>query len=120
MNERVKPLLEILALNTRLFRNCLAGVDDVSAQRRPGSEANNMTFIAAHLLDARAWMARYLGVQYRHPFEDELATLRELAFGAGGSRGLDPGAVDELLAKIGVATTVEAIQYAIQAGVTWR
>jgi hypothetical protein len=52
--------------------------------------------------------------------EDELATLRELAFGAGGSRGLDPGAVDELLAKIGVATTVEAIQYAIQAGVTWR
>jgi tetratricopeptide (TPR) repeat protein len=52
--------------------------------------------------------------------EGELATLRELAFGAGGSRGLDPGAVDELLAKIGVATTVEAIQYAIQAGVTWR
>jgi uncharacterized damage-inducible protein DinB len=78
MNEQVAPLWEILALNTRLFHNCLADVDDDSAQNRPGPEANNMTFIAVHLLDARAWMARYLGLQYRHPFEDELASVTSI------------------------------------------
>jgi uncharacterized damage-inducible protein DinB len=78
MNEQVAPLWEILALNTRLFHNCLADVDDDSAQNRPGPKANNMTFIAVHLLDARAWMARYLGLQYRHPFEDELASVTSI------------------------------------------
>lgn len=78
MNDRIAPLYEIMALNTRLFRNTLAGVDDASAQIRPGPEANNMTFIAVHLLDARAWMARFLGLQYRHPFEDELASVTSI------------------------------------------
>jgi hypothetical protein len=78
MSERVAPLREIMALNTRLFRNTLSGVDDASAQVRPGPEANNMTFIAVHLLDARAWMTRYLGIQYRHPFEDELANVSSI------------------------------------------
>jgi uncharacterized damage-inducible protein DinB len=78
MNVQVAPLWEILALNSRLFRNCLADVDDVSAQKRPGPDANNMAFLAVHVLDARAWMARYLGVEYRHPFEDELATVTSI------------------------------------------
>ena len=78
MNVQVAPLWEILALNTRLFRNCLTDVDDASAQTRPGPDANNMAFIAVHVLDARAWMARYLGVEYRHPFEDELATVTSI------------------------------------------
>lgn len=75
MNERVAPLWEILALNTRLFRNSLADVDDEAGQSRPGPGANNMTFIAVHLLDARAWLARYLGLEYHHPFETELASV---------------------------------------------
>ena len=78
MNVQVAPLWEILALNSRLFRNCLADVDDASAQIRPGAVANNMAFIAVHVLDARAWMARYLGVEYRHPFEDDLATVTSI------------------------------------------
>lgn len=78
MNEQVAPLWEILTLNTSLFRNSLADVDDASAQTRPSPGANNMTFIAVHLLDARAWMARYLGLQYRHPFEDELASVTSI------------------------------------------
>lgn len=73
MDKRIVPLQEILSLNTRLFHNTLSGVDDASAQTRPGPGANHMTFIAVHVLDARAWMARYLGLDYRHPFEDELA-----------------------------------------------
>ena len=78
MNERVAPLNEILMLNTRLFCNCLAGVDDAAAQSRPGPDANNMTFVAVHLLDARAWMARYLGLEYHHPFEEELASVTSI------------------------------------------
>lgn len=78
MIERIAPLYEITTINTRLFRNTLAGVDDASAQRRPGPEGNNMTFIAVHLLDARAWMARCLGARYRHPFEDEFAAVTSI------------------------------------------
>lgn len=78
MNQRVAPLYQITTINTRLFRNTLAGVDDASAQRRPGPEGNNMTFIAVHLLDARAWLVRYLGGQYRHPFEDEFAAVTSI------------------------------------------
>lgn len=78
MNDRVGPLYEITALNTRLFRNTLSGVDDASAQSRPGPEGNNMAFIAAHLLDARAWLVRYLGGQYQHPFANELAGVTSI------------------------------------------
>ena len=78
MNEQIAPLWEILTLNARLFRNSLADVDEASAQSRPGANANNMTFIAVHLLDARTWMARYLGLQYRHRFEDELASVTSI------------------------------------------
>jgi tetratricopeptide (TPR) repeat protein len=56
--------------------------------------------------------------------QDELALLRDLASGAvGGDRvGGPPGSseVEELLAKLGVASETEAIEYAIKTGVTWQ
>ncbi len=48
--------------------------------------------------------------------EDDLALLRELA---SGSSDRSPE-VDDLLARLGVATENEAIEYAIKAGVTWQ
>jgi tetratricopeptide (TPR) repeat protein len=48
--------------------------------------------------------------------EGDLALLRELA---SGSSDRSPG-VDDLLARLGVATENEAIEYAIKAGVTWQ
>jgi hypothetical protein len=56
--------------------------------------------------------------------EDDLELLRELASGSNtddrprGPGG--PGDVEELLAKLGVASQSEAIEYAIKAGVTWQ
>jgi hypothetical protein len=56
--------------------------------------------------------------------EDDLELLRELASGSTtddrprGPGG--PGDVEELLAKLGVASQSEAIEYAIKAGVTWQ
>ena len=48
--------------------------------------------------------------------EADLVLLRELA---SGSSDRSPG-VDDLLARLGVATENEAIEYAIKAGVTWQ
>jgi uncharacterized damage-inducible protein DinB len=70
VNTQVTPLFEQLKLNTRLFTNALDGADDDMAQRRPAGRANNMVFVALHLLDARAYLARYLGIEYQHPFTD--------------------------------------------------
>jgi len=56
--------------------------------------------------------------------ERELETLRDLAAGSFGGRSagrVDPSnQVEDLLAKLGVETEKEAIQYAIRAGVTWQ
>jgi class 3 adenylate cyclase/tetratricopeptide (TPR) repeat protein len=49
--------------------------------------------------------------------EADLALLRELASGSAAARS---PAVDELLARLGVASENEAIHYAIKAGVTWQ
>ncbi|HEU4915913.1 MAG TPA: AAA family ATPase, partial [Acidimicrobiia bacterium] len=55
--------------------------------------------------------------------DDELGLLRELASGPVGARpgnGRGSGRVGELLAKLGVETENEAIEYAIRTGITWR
>lgn len=76
MDLRITPLYEQLKLNTRLFLNCLEGADDATAQQRPGHAANSMAFIALHLLDARSYLARLIGLEFRHPFEESLADVR--------------------------------------------
>jgi uncharacterized damage-inducible protein DinB len=88
MNPALEPLAALVDLNTALFRNCLAGVDDDQALARPSKGTNNIAFIAAHLVDARAWMARYIGLDEPKPYGgsldygssiDELARLPTLA-----------------------------------------
>ncbi len=74
MHSGVAPLYEIFNLNTRLFLNCLRDVDGDTARQRPGS-ANNMAFIALHLLDARCYLARTLGIEYQMPYADMLDSV---------------------------------------------
>jgi uncharacterized damage-inducible protein DinB len=69
MDASIAPLYETLKLNTRLFLNALDGVDDATAQKRPSDDTNSMIFIACHLLDARAYLAEYLGIDYTHPYK---------------------------------------------------
>lgn len=80
MDPRIGPLLEILKLNTRLFLKCLDGVDDETAQRRPGGAVNNMTFVALHLADARCYLARYVGLDDENPFKhlEDVASIDEM------------------------------------------
>jgi hypothetical protein len=50
--------------------------------------------------------------------DEELGLLGNLA--SGGQTGIGPDDVGRLLAKLGVASQTEAIEYAIKAGVTWQ
>ena len=77
MQPELRALVEILNLNTRLFHNCLEGLDDGTATRRPNHDTNNIAFIAVHLADARYALARYLGHETQSPFP-ELAAVRSI------------------------------------------
>ncbi len=67
MDPRVAPLADILRLNTRLFRNCLAGLTDEQANLRPSGTTNSAAFVAAHLADSRFYLLRILGVDQPSP-----------------------------------------------------
>jgi uncharacterized damage-inducible protein DinB len=71
-HETTKPYLALAKLNGRLYLNCLDGVDDETGRRRPGEGANSMSFIAYHVLDARAWLAGYLGREFTYPHQEAL------------------------------------------------
>ncbi len=81
MDAQVAPLHEMLKLSTRLFINSFDGVSDELAQTRPSGATNNMAFIALHLLDARTYLARYLGLDYQHPFTglEEVNTIDDMS-----------------------------------------
>ncbi len=66
--QALAPLGDLFSLNTKLFRNALAELDEVDATARPNGHSNNVSFIAGHLVETRAWMARYLGAETAAPF----------------------------------------------------
>lgn len=70
MHDSIVALHEQFMLNTRLFLNCLDGVDDDAALSRPGPESNPIAFVACHLLDARSYLARFVGAEYENPYQE--------------------------------------------------
>ena len=69
MDPRVAPLAEMLRLNTRLYRNCLAGLADDRACVRPSSTTNSAAFVAAHLVDSRYYLLNSIGVKEASPLK---------------------------------------------------
>ncbi len=71
MDPRLISPLDILRLNTRLYRNCLAGLTDDQAQKRPTGrgETNSAAFIAAHLVDSRYYLLNLLGQKVPSPLK---------------------------------------------------
>jgi len=67
MDSRIAPLAEILRLNTVLFRNCVDGLSDEQAARRPTNTTNSAAFIAAHLASSRFFLLKALGVEHPDP-----------------------------------------------------
>ena len=77
MHAQLIPLYNVLQLNTKLFLNCLDGVNDEMAQQRISGETNNVAFIAVHLADVRFYLAKALGVAVDNPFK-ALAEVRSI------------------------------------------
>jgi uncharacterized damage-inducible protein DinB len=69
-NELIRPFMQILHMNTRLFLSALSGIGDADAARRIEGNTNNVRFISFHLLEARYHLARYLGIETESPFHD--------------------------------------------------
>ncbi len=78
MDPVVAPLAEMASLHDRLFRNCLDGVTEEQALVRPGDRTNNMAFIALHMVDARFWLAGYLGADVANPLEERLKDVESV------------------------------------------
>jgi uncharacterized damage-inducible protein DinB len=76
MDPRIGPLTEILRLNTKLFRNCLEGVSDDAAARRPSSTTNSAAYIAVHVAEARFFLLKMLGAEQPSPIAAYLAGVR--------------------------------------------
>lgn len=78
MEPAVQPFYELLRLNTKLLANCLDGLDDEAARRRIDDRTNNIAFITCHLVDARYYLATYLGVQAVNPLKEVLEGLKSI------------------------------------------
>lgn len=79
MEPQIVPIHRLLRLNSRLFVNCLEGLDDEMARRRVSQRTNNVAFIASHVVDARYFLAGYLGVTVTNPFKELLGGLKSIA-----------------------------------------
>lgn len=66
---------EILALNTDLFHGALRDVSEADAAKRVQG-TNPMAFLAAHLVDARCFLAGLLGAPIPNPIGDALKEAR--------------------------------------------
>ena len=69
----------VLQLNSDLFLNCIEGVSDGHARQRPTDNTNSMAFIAAHLVDARHFMATLAGLELPNPVGETLRDVRDIS-----------------------------------------
>lgn len=67
MDERAKPLADLLELNHRLVLNCLDDVSDAQARTRVVAGLNSVSFLLAHLIDVRHTLLRMLGGNQPNP-----------------------------------------------------
>ena len=79
MDPRILPLAETLRLNTRLFRNCLAGLADPEARERPSDSTNSAAFVAAHLADSRYYILSLLGGTQSSPLKGAEGGFNDIA-----------------------------------------
>ena len=78
MDERIVPLTELLRLNTLLFRNCLVGMTEETARRRPTPTTNHAAWVAAHVADSRFFLLRVLGAEQPSPLEAYIGSAGKL------------------------------------------
>jgi uncharacterized damage-inducible protein DinB len=75
METVLKPLDEILRLNTDLVLNCLEGLAEPDANARLTPNTNSISFLLAHMADARFFLAKLLGSPTPNPLEATLGAV---------------------------------------------
>jgi uncharacterized damage-inducible protein DinB len=78
MDPRLAPLASALRMNTRLFRSCLDGLNDEQARSRISERTNSVSFIAAHLVESRHFLASQLGEKAPSPFGAVFAEAKSI------------------------------------------
>ena len=76
MDPRIAPLVGILEVNTRLFRNCLADLTEAQSRQRPTEATNHAAFVAAHLVESRYYILKGLGAPLPCPLASYLGEWR--------------------------------------------
>lgn len=72
MIDSLKPLHNIYKLHTKLFIKSLENVSNESGRIQLTDKTNNISFIATHILDARFYLGKYIGLKLNNPFEEKL------------------------------------------------
>ncbi|MFA3783433.1 DinB family protein [Melioribacteraceae bacterium 4301-Me] len=70
MHPKVKPLISIYEINSRLLINSFKDVSEELAINRPNKKINSMMFILLHTIDARYVMIKNLGSKTKNPFAE--------------------------------------------------
>ena len=79
MHPVAAPLAAGFRLHTRLFLNCLNGLDDATARTRPNPHTNSIAFIALHLVDVRHYTVGVAGGSApANPFAGVLTEVRSI------------------------------------------
>lgn len=79
MHPVAAPLAAGFRLHTRLFLNCLSGLDDGTARIRPNGRTNSLAFVALHLVDVRHYTVTFAGGPAPpHPFARMLAEVQSI------------------------------------------
>jgi uncharacterized damage-inducible protein DinB len=76
MDPRVIAPAEILRVNTKLFRNCLAGMTQQQAESRPDGFGNSALWVAAHMAKARYGLLARMGAARANPLPAGLVNAK--------------------------------------------
>lgn len=77
------PARLVYDLNTGLFANCLADLSDDDARRRIDDRSNNVAFLAAHIVDARHYLGKVLGLETPSPVAASLGDVQRVEDATG-------------------------------------
>ena len=80
-NPQISALIDQFNLQTRLFKNVLKDVDSKSFSEIPNPSANNIEWLAGHVLNARYNLANILGLNLKSPCASQFDNFK--AYDAG-------------------------------------
>jgi len=69
MDSSLQSLKSVLTFNTQLFAKGLKEITEENAVYRISPNTNNVSFIALHVIDARYFLAKYIGLEIQNPYD---------------------------------------------------